>query len=235
MLFGLVTSQQIKFFDPQTNDHYNDYTFDPTKFNNAKIIVAYPFQQNSIKEKIGQNLQIEFFNLSDVLQTRNQQLFNLNDKQQPKVQLEIDFDNQIVKSYFKTNEGVEIISNKEFERTFTPTQDIEDQYYHFLKKYEIKNQYRNVNQLPQFKDALNLTNIQAFSKENSQIIYSNISNNLICDLVISNLATSVIIISKNVQNFSSLNFVKDRQYFKQLFCDISIRIISEQGSLFDYI
>ncbi|CAD8150758.1 unnamed protein product [Paramecium octaurelia] len=227
MLFGLVTSKQINFFDPKTNDHYNDYTFDQTKFNKAKIIVAYPFQQNSIKQKIDQNLQIEFFNLSDALQARNQKLFNLNDKQQPKVQLEIDLDNQIVKSYFKTNEGVEIISNKEFERTFTPTQEIEDQFYHFLKK--------NVNQLPQFKDALNLTNIQAFLKDNQQILYSNISNNLICDLVISNLATSVIIISKNVQNFSSQNFVKDRQYFKQLFCDIQIKIVSESSSLFDYI
>ncbi|CAD8057864.1 unnamed protein product [Paramecium primaurelia] len=227
MLFGLVTSKQNYFFDSQTNDHYNENTQDLTKYNNAKIIVAYPFQQNSIKQKIGQNLQIQFFNLSDVLKTRNQKLFNMNDKQQPKIQLEIDLDNQIVKTYFKTSEGVEIISNKEFERTFSPTNDIEDQYYLFLKK--------NVNHLPQFKDALNLNNIQSYTLENQQTIYSNICNNFICDLVISNLATSVIIISKEIQNFSSLNFVQDRPYFKQLFSDISIKIINEKCPLFDYI
>lgn len=53
-----------------------------------------------------------------------------------------------MKTYFKTSEGVEIISNKEFERTFSPTNDIEDQYYLYLKKYELNNHHRNVNHLP---------------------------------------------------------------------------------------
>ncbi|CAD8067973.1 unnamed protein product [Paramecium sonneborni] len=228
MLFGLVTSQYNYFFDPLTNTHHQDLNFDQTQFNYAKIIVAYPFLEDQTRQKIIPQIQIQFFNLCDILQARNKKLFSIgDDKQQQKVQLEIDLDNQIIKTYFKINEGVEIISNKEFERTFSPTSIIEDNYYLFLKK--------NVNHLPQFKDALNLNNIQAFTKDHQEDLYTNISNNLICDLVISNLATSVIIISKNLRKFSAQNFVQDRGYFKQLFCDISLKIISDQNPLFDYI
>ncbi|CAK65783.1 unnamed protein product (macronuclear) [Paramecium tetraurelia] len=115
MLFGLVTSKQTHYFDPKTNDRHDDLAFDLAKYNNAKIIVAYPFLLNQIKQKIGEQLQIQLFNLSDILQARNENylLRMISDKKKFSQK-----ENQIIKLrrfISKTNEGVEIISNKEFE------------------------------------------------------------------------------------------------------------------------
>ncbi|CAD8142433.1 unnamed protein product [Paramecium pentaurelia] len=88
---------------------------------------------------------------------------------------------------------------KNLKEQFSPIQIIEVQYY-ILRSIREKNINRNVNSIPLFKDP--------FTQDNQQDLYQNISNNLIFDLVLSNLG--FIIISIIYQSFLLLNYIKDK-------------------------